>query len=140
MIKEKIISAFENEFSSIKEKFEIMDLLASKRKMDSDTIENIMLPSEENNIVWHPGVYFFLGNDSFYKVGVSLQNSRARVMQHLDACTARDGYGIWDINDYDDKSILLINVKDKRDRHWLLAIEAYFEEHMKPLIRAGRIG
>jgi hypothetical protein len=35
---------------------------------------------------------------------------------------------------------LQFNVKEKANRHWLLAIEAYYEENFKPLIRAGRIG
>ena len=56
-----------------------------------------------------------------------MRNSRARVMEHLIASTSFNGYGIWDIAEYDDGSILLFNVKDVADRHWLLALEAYLE-------------
>lgn len=139
-IKQQLIESFSKEFSFISDRFEIIDLLANGTPMDYKTIEYLKLPSVNYNIVWHPGVYAFVGNNSLYRVGVSMHNSRARVMQHLEACTAKDGYCIWDINDFEDRSILLFNVKNKRDRHWLLALEAYLESEFIPLIRAGRIG
>ncbi|ELR71720.1 hypothetical protein C900_02305 [Fulvivirga imtechensis AK7] len=58
----------------------------------------------------------------------------------MEAHTAKNGHCIWDIDKFDDKSILLFNVKNKEDRHWLLALEAYFETRFNPLIKAGRIG
>lgn len=140
MIKQNIIEAFESEFGFIKEKFELIDLLSNNSPMDYETIEYLKLPSKDNNIVWHPGVYLFIGNDMLYRVGVSMHNSRARVMQHLDAGTAKDGYCIWDIDKYKDKSILLFNIKDKSDRHWLLSLEAFLEGKFDPKIKAGRIG
>jgi hypothetical protein len=139
-IRQQLIHAFEQEFSSIKDKFEIIDLLGNGTPMDCETIEYLKLPSDDYNIVWHPGVYAFIGNNSLYRVGVSMHNSRARVMQHLDACTTKDSYCIWDIDKFDDKSILLFNVKSKQDRHWLLALEAYLESKFIPFIKAGRIG
>jgi hypothetical protein len=139
-IKQQIVTKFEDEFYFIKDKFEIIDLLANDSPMDYETIEFLKLPSPDNNIVWHPGVYAFIGNNELYRVGVSMKNSRARVMQHLDACTSKNGYSIWDINKYADKSILLINVKNKIDRHWLLAIEAFIETQFNPNIKAARIG
>ncbi|MBB1287411.1 hypothetical protein HRH25_23750 [Flavisolibacter sp. BT320] len=139
-IRQQLIDAFEQEFSFIRDKFEIIELLANDTPMDYETIEYLKLPSDDYNIVWHPGVYAFIGNNSLYRVGVSMHNSRARVMQHLDACTAKDGYCIWDIDKFEDKSILLFNVKSKQDRHWLLALEAYLESKFTPFIKAGRIG
>jgi hypothetical protein len=140
MIKQQVMSAFRNEFNFVQDKFEIMDLLDNNSEMDYDTIDLLKLPTPDYNIVWHPGVYLFLGNNSVYRVGVSMTNSRARVMKHLDACTADNGYCIWDIDKYKDKSILLFNVKEKINSHWLLALETYFENEFKPLIRAKRIG
>ncbi len=139
-MKFKIIESFNTEFSSIREKVEIIDLLANNSQMETETIEYLKLPSEENNIVWHPGVYFFIGDNELYRVGVSLTNSRARVMQHLEAHTNNGTNSIWDINNFEDKSILLFNVKDRKDKFWLLAIEAYFEMNFNPLIKAKRIG
>lgn len=140
MIKEKVISAFREEFHFVQEKFEIMDLLANNSPMDYETINNLKLPSDNYNIVWHPGVYVFIGNNTVYRVGVSMRNSRWRVMQHLDACTSKNEHCIWDIDKCEDKSILLFNVKNKDDRHWLLALETYLESKFDPLIDAGRIG
>jgi hypothetical protein len=140
MIKKKVLIKFESEFKFIKDKFEIIDLLANNSPMDYNTIKSLKLPSDKNNIVWHPGVYLFIGNNQIYRVGVSMKNSRSRVMEHLDACTSKNGFSIWDIDKYPDKSILLFNIKKKDDRHWLLAIEAFFEEKFNPLIKAGRVG
>ena len=139
-IKEQIIDAFELEFEFIKDKFEIIDLLSNNSPMDYETVECLKLPTDDYNIVWHPGVYMFIGNKSLYRVGVSMHNSRARVMQHLDACTEKDGFCVWDIDNFPDKSIVLFNIKNKLDKHWLLAVEAFFEMKFEPKIKAGRIG
>lgn len=139
-IREKLINAFEAEFSFVKDKFELMDLLANGQAMDYNEFENLKLPSDDYNIVWHPGVYLFIGNNSLYRVGVSMKNSRARVMEHLDNCTSDGKHAIWDIDKYDDKAILLFNVKDLADRHWLLSLEAFFETKFSPLIKAKRVG
>lgn len=139
-IRQKIIYAFELEFGFIKDKFEIIDLLAKNSPMDYKTIEYLKLPTEDYNIVCHPGVYTFIGNNSLYRVGVSMRNSRARVMEHLEACTSKNGYCVWDIDNFSDKSITLFNVKNKSDSHWLLALEAFIEMKFEPKIKAGRIG
>lgn len=139
-IHDLIISAFKQEFSFLQEKFEIMDLLANGSPMNWDTINTLRMPTHDYNIVWHPGVYVFIGNNCIYRVGVSMSNSRARVMEHLRDWTAKDGHCIWDIDNYEDKSIILFNVKNAADRHWLLALETYLEIKFKPLIKAARIG
>jgi hypothetical protein len=139
-IKQQIIVAFESEFGFIKDKFELIDLLANNSPMDYKTIEYLKLPSEDYNIVWHPGVYIFIGNNELYRVGVSMRNSRARVMEHIVAQTSKDGICILDIDKYSDKSILLINIKNQQDRHWLLALEVFLETKFQAKIKARRIG
>jgi hypothetical protein len=139
-MKQQVIEAFETEFGFIKEKFEIMDILGNNSPMDYETIEYMKLPNEEYNIIWHPGVYVFIGNNLVYRVGRSMGNSRARVMEHLLAGTRNDKHEIWDIDKYPDKSILLINVKDRADKHWLLALEIFLETKFNPLIKAKRNG
>lgn len=67
-IKQQIIDAFETEFGFIKDKFELIDILANNTSMDYETIEYLKLPSEQFNIVWHPGVYAFIGNNTLYRV------------------------------------------------------------------------
>lgn len=140
MIKEHVITAFKEEFHFVQDKFEIIDLLGNNSPMDYDTIHYLKLPSDDYNIVWHPGVYLFIGNNTVYRVGVSMINGRSRVMDHLEACTSAGDCGIWDINNFDDKSILLFTIKNTNDRHWLLALEAYLEEKFMPLIKSLRIG
>jgi hypothetical protein len=139
MLKEEIIAAFRTEFHFIQDRFEIMDLLENG-SMDYETIGALKLPTNDFNIVWHPGVYVFLGNNYVYRVGVSMRNSRGRVMQHLEACTSGNGHCIWDIEKHPDGSILLFNVRDKTDNHWLLSLEVYLENKFKPLIKAKRKG
>jgi hypothetical protein len=139
-VKQKVIQEFEKEFAHIASKFEIMDLLSNNSIMDYETIEYLKLPSDDYNIIWHPGVYVFIGNNKVYRVGVSLNNSRKRVMEHIKVQTRQDEYCVEDISAFDDKATLLFNVKNKEDRHWLLALEVYLEQKFKPLIKANRIG
>ena len=139
-LKKRIIESFESEFRFLKDKFEIIDLLANNTPMDYETFEYLKLPSEQYNIVWHPGVYIFIGNNELYRVGVSMRNSRSRVMEHLAAKTSKNGHCIWDIDNFPDKSILLFNVRNRDDRHWLLSLEVFLETKFQPKIKAGRIG
>ena len=139
-IRQEIIEAFESEFEFIKDKFELIELLENNSPMDYKTIKYLKLPSEDNNIVWHPGVYVFIGNNQLYRVGVSMRNSRSRVMEHLIAKTSKNRHCIWDIDKFSDKSTLLFNVKYNSDRYFLLAIAAFFETKFQPKIKAGRIG
>lgn len=138
--RKEIMQLFEQEFGFIKDKFEIMDLLANGSPLDYSTIEYLKLPSDDNNIVWHPGVYIFIGNNEVYRVGVSMRNSRSRVMDHIANETSQGDYCVLDIDQFEDKAILLFNVKEKENRHWLLSLEAFFEKSLNPLIKARRIG
>ena len=138
--KELAINKFKSEFGWIENKFEILDLLADGTPMEYQTIRLVKLPSAQNNIVWHPGVYVFIGNGSVYKVGVSVRNSRARVMEHLKVNTRKNGKSIMDIKEAEDRSILLFNVKNPKDNHWLLALECFLEKELDPLIKSDRIG
>jgi hypothetical protein len=140
MIKDEVIQAFREEFGFLEEKFAILDLLENNAKIDYETIKNLRLPSREDNIVWYPGVYVFIGNNSIYRIGVSMRNSRARVMQHIKVRTGKGGFSIIDIDKFPDGSILLFNVRDPKDRHWLLALEVYLERRFQPLIGSRRIG
>jgi hypothetical protein len=138
-IKEIIKEEFYNTFSNLKDEIEIMDLM-EHCKFGGLEIRDLKLPSIEYDIVWHPGVYMFIGNNSLYRVGVSMENSRKRVLQHLEDWTNNGTHSIWDIDNYEDKSVLLFNVKNIDKKYWLLAIEAFFEMNFSPLIKAKRIG
>lgn len=140
-IKDQVIASFYKEFGSIAKKFEIMDLLADGSPMDYEVIRDLQLPKNKPNCIWCPGVYVFIGNNKVYRVGRSIKNSRGRVMQHLKDRTEFGTHGVWDINDYTDKSILLFNVRARElDLHWVAALEIFLEERYKPLMPAQRRG
>lgn len=138
-IKNEVLVAFKKEFGDLKEKFEAIDLLEQKEGMDYN-YQFLEVDSERKNVISNPGVYMFLGNDHVYRVGKSSRNCINRVKEHLDNWTSADGHCIWDIDKYGDKSILLLNVKDRSDAHWVLSLEAFFESKFKPLIKAKRVG
>lgn len=142
MTVEDIIEAFETQFYPIRDKFEILKLLDGKRKLDDQEIRNLALPSTTFNIIWHPGVYVFFGNGKPYRVGRHLSNSRLRVLQHLSTGTGNENAKVWDIENAPDREIILFNVKDKEDYHWVAAVEIYLEKFLKKelLIPAKRQG
>ena len=136
-MKNQIISALRNEFGEVEKKFVQTDLLENGRKMDYDYN---FLKATNSSVLSNPGVYLFIGNKTVYRVGKSSRNCINRVREHLDAWTQADGYCIWDIADYHDKPILLLNIKDPKDAHWVLSVEAFLETHFEPLIKAKRVG
>lgn len=138
--KEEVIKAFKDEFGAVAEKFVIMDLLEDGTLMEYKAITEVRLPSKEYNRVFYPGVYVFIGNDTVYRVGVSMRNSRERVRQHINAQRTIGVTSIMDIDQFSDRSILLFNVDNPEDRHWLLALEVFLEKKFEPLIRSKRVG
>ncbi len=132
---EEIIALFEKEFKHQLHLFEVIKLLENTRPLDIKTIEHIALPSEAYNRVWYPGVYVFFGYGSPYRVGRHLANSRFRVIQHLKASTGNANANVWDIQQADDREILLFNVKDRNDYHWVAALEIFLENALKQQLK-----
>lgn len=139
-IKTQVIESFKKEFQFLIDKFEIMDILENGTPLDYKAIKMLKLPSADYNVIYHPGVYVFIGNNSVYRVGVSMRNSRVRVMEHIKVQTWGNNHSVIDIDKFSDKSILLFNVKNYSDSHWLLSLEVFLEETFKPLIKAKRKG
>ena len=131
MTVDDIIKKFEDQFLPIREKFEILKLLEGKRKLNYYEIEHLALPSSTYNIIWHPGVYIFFGNGKPYRVGRHLSNSRLRVLQHLKIGTGNKKAKIGDIENAADREIILFNVRDIKDYHWVAAVEIYMENVLK---------
>lgn len=131
MTLEGIIEIFENEFSSVIDKFIIIRVLDGKRELNYEQIENLKLPSEDDNLIWHPGVYVFYGHGKPYRVGRHLANSRYRVLEHLKQGTGNGTSTVWDINSASDAEILLLNVINRDDYHWVAAVEIYLEKVLK---------
>ncbi len=142
MTLEDIIDFFKIEFEPILDKFEIIKVLQNKVEFNAKAISQVKRPSDDDNKIWHPGVYVFFGNGKPYRVGRHLASSRLRVMQHLNNCTGNENHNIWDIQNSTDKEILLFNVKDREDYNWVAAVEIFMEKKLKEelLIPAKRQG
>ena len=128
---EEIIKLFEEEFGFIKDKFVVIKLLSDgtsvKRQLQRDVIHEIKL-----DFVHHPGVYVFYANDSPYRVGRHFENTRLRVMQHIDAKTGNKDHNVMDLNKYEDREVLLFNLKDPKEAHWAAALEVFLETQLQP--------
>ena len=131
---EEIKEMFHKEFESIRDKFTIIHLLSvdtsSKRSLDREVIRKINI---EN--IYHPGVYVFYGNGSPYRVGRHFTNTRLRVMQHIDANTGDEANNILHLNEFPDREVLLFNLKDPKDFHWAAALEVFFEDRLKEILK-----
>ena len=117
---------FEKEFGVHRNKFEIYDLPLAEA-------EN----SREQHI-WKPGVYvFWHPTRGVIKVGRHFTNSRKRAFEHL-----RDNTGgvMTALRDDQGTRLLLFNVKEAEDKHWVAALEVYFEEQLSPEVKSGRLG
>lgn len=134
---------FQEEFQQIANKFTVLELQLYRDgiKKEMSELSKEALPSKEENLIWHPGVYVFIGGDTVYKVGSSLNNSRKRALEHFTDNTQKDGISIHDIYQHQDACILLFNIIHfDEDSHWILALEAFLEKKLQPKIRSGSIG
>lgn len=132
----EITGVFEHEFAPVLNKFRIIKVLKG-HKFDYDFIKNA---KDDDNIIWHPGVYVFYGNQTVYRVGRSLDNSRKRALEHIIENTSNEDNEIFELGNYDDSELILINVVDINDSHWVAAVEIYLERVLNPLIKSGRAG
>jgi len=121
----EIKDKFEKEFSWHKDKFVIFDLPLDKTS------------TEQTYGVAAPGVYVFWKADQAIKVGRHLENSRKRALEHIRDDT---GQQMKKLRDDKDAHLLLFNVKDKADIHWVAALEIFLEDKLKPLIKSKRTG
>jgi len=133
---DKIIEIFKKEFQPILNKFEIIQVLRGK----PFTSMNIVEAKDKNNLIWHPGVYVFYGNERVWKVGRHLTNSRKRANQHINDNTHTEKYSIKDLEKITDAELILFNIIKQEDYHWVAAVEIYLEEKLKPLIPSKRTG
>jgi len=136
---EEVVKQFKNEFNPILKKFKIIKVL-NGQKMDSKLISEAKYIFKNKNIIAHPGVYVFYGNDNVYRIGRHLINSRLRVLQHIKDNTRNKDHKITDIKNHKDAEIILFNVIDRNDAHWVAAVEIYLERVLNPLIKSKRTG
>jgi len=120
---------FFNEFSALKSKFNVFEL-----NIDSalhSGIEEINRPGIY--VYWHP-------RHGVIKVGKSQSNSKKRALEHIRDNTHNSKISMSSLPDEEETVLLLFNIKDKSDLHWLLSLEAFMEWNTSPVIKAGRIG
>ncbi len=131
---EEIIKVFKTEFEPIIDKFEIIKVLNGK----SFTRKNVSEASLD--FIYYPGVYVFYGDNKIWKVGRHLTNSRMRAIQHIDANTGNKAYKIKQLKEIADAEIILFNVKNMEDNHWVAAVEIFLERKLNPIIPSKRNG
>lgn len=127
---DEIRALFWNEFSPLTDRFRFM-CLNLERAHDS----SFEKPA-------YPGVYVFWKNDKVYKIGRSLDNARKRALEHIEANT---GGEIRALDGDPDTRLLLFLVDRKEDEvtddlHWVMALEDYFEQVLKPKVPSDRRG
>lgn len=120
---------FHNEFTPIDKKFIVKEL----------EISNAMNNGEGD--VNKPGIYvFWTPIKGVIKVGKSQSNSKKRALEHIRDNTHNKDINMRDLPDNKEAKLLLFNITNDTDLHWLLSLEAYMEWNAKPAIKAGRIG
>ncbi|HRH03384.1 MAG TPA: hypothetical protein PLN13_09435 [Bacteroidia bacterium] len=136
---DQIIKTFKDEFNPILTKFEIIRVLKGQ-KFNAENVRKAEHICEKIDIIWHPGVYVFYSKGNVYRLGRHFENSRLRVLQHIRDNTRNDIHSIKDLESSDDVEVILFNVIDIKDYHWVAAVEVFLEKKLDPLIPALRQG
>lgn len=134
-----IIETFKNEFNPILTKFEIIRVLKGQ-KFNEENVRSAEYIYEKNDIIWHPVVYVFYSKGNVYRLERHFENSRLRVLQHIIDNTRNDTHSIKDLEYSEDAEVILFNVIDAKDYHWVAAVEVFLEKKLDPLIPALRQG
>ena len=88
-----------------------------------------------------PGVYLFWHPKyGVLMVGKHQANSKKRALDHIRDNTKNEVVELGSLKDDLDLDIYLFNVQEDKDKHWVLALEAFFEWNLKPVIKAHRMG
>lgn len=130
-VADNIKLAFHNEYSFICDRFTLNNI--SIYKAESDTSPELI----------RPGVYIFWNQvRGVIKVGKSQTNSLKRALNHIqDGTKTKDkSFDMKALKGDSNTFLTLINIKDKKDMHWILGLEYYLEEYLHPLIPSDRRG
>ena len=125
----EIREKFNNEFLEISKKFNIIELKIK------DALEN------GKSDVNQPGVYIYWHPDhGAIKVGKSQSNSKKRALEHISDNTENVKISISKISEDQQTMLLLFNIIDSKDLHWILSLEAFMDWNIKPIIKSARMG
>jgi len=121
--------AFEREFSSLLDKFKVFELELEAAANNSD------------NDVNSPGVYMFWHPDyGVIKVGKSQSNSKKRALEHIRDDTSNERISMATLKEDPNVRLILFNIIDESNLHWILSLEAFMEWNLSPVIHAARMG
>ncbi|WP_092121165.1 hypothetical protein [Desulfonatronum thiosulfatophilum] len=122
----EVRNVFEEEFKNLQHKFVIFDLTIPEAEISQD------------EYIWKPGVYIYWHTErGIIKVGRHFTNSRKRALEHIKHNT---GGTMASLRDDSKSRLLLFNIKNLNDIHWVAALEVYLEKKIAPEIRSGRLG
>ena len=125
---DELITIFKKEFKDISTEFAILRI----------PLPEIM--DNKDDYVYHPGVYVFWYNDKIIRVGKSFSNSRKRASQHITDNTHNEKFSIAEIANHRDAILILFNIIDQVNVHWVSALEVYFEKNLNIEIAPQRSG
>lgn len=124
-----INALFDTEFTAVKDRFCVIEISIAEA-MSNGSLE-----------VNSPGVYVFWNPAlGVIKVGKSQSNSKKRALQHIRDNTRKEGVEMASLENDGITKMLLFNILNKKDLHWLLSLEAYFEWNSNPKINSARMG
>jgi len=126
---EEIKRRFISEFGATSNGFDIIDLCVE----EAVSTVNPKCNRPGVYVYWHPEYDVVL-------VGKSQSNSKKRALQHIKD---NSGNNVVSMNYFEGDSrlrILLFNISEDNFKHWVLALEAFFEWNIRPVIKAWRIG
>ena len=131
--KSEIIEMFEKEFASVRDLFKIIELRLDSAETDT------------NDAAAKPGVYVYWKNLEVLLVGRHLLNSRKRALEHVNVPKDKE-YPMTKYKGNSDVYLLLFNVKEHAPkngldyRHWVTALEIFFELRLDPEVPSRRLG
>ncbi|RJX17072.1 MAG: hypothetical protein C4575_14150 [Desulforudis sp.] len=122
---------------------ELKDLFEQEFKIIRDIFAVLIVPAPDaaksnEKYIWHPGVYVWWHPEyGVVKVGRHFTNSRKRALEHIRDNTDNK---LRDIGQDTSAKLILINVKDLKDYHWVAAVEIFLEDNTDPKIKSKRKG
>lgn len=126
---DEVISLFECEFGFVKERFVVRNISLHEAKTNQETSVN------------SPGIYVHWLNDlGVIKVGKSQSNSKKRALEHIKDNTKNNDFEMRLLDTDKGARLILFNILDKTNVHWLLSLEAFMDWNSNPVIQSDRIG
>ena len=126
---DEIIQKFRSEFGVVADCFSVLKFTVDEANRTVDPRSN----RPGVYVYWHPKYDVIL-------VGKSQSNSKKRSLQHILDNSRNDVVSMSDIANDASLRLLLFNVSEDSSKHWVLALEAFFEWNIDPVIKAWRIG